>query len=259
MSRWILLRGLTRESRHWGGFPARLLQAGIGPVTRLDLAGNGVLYRQASPASVREMLVAARQRLAALGLKPPYSLLAMSLGGMVAVDWAQQHPADVERLVLVNTSMRPFSPATQRLRPASWPGLLQIAAGWTHGAGVERRIHELSCADSSALERDAAQWLQIRRSAPVSRANALRQLWAAARFKAEAQAPVCPLLLLSSAADRLVSPECSARLADAWGARHVRHAWAGHDLPHDDPGWTSQTIADWLRQQSPAAGSVTTF
>ena len=25
------------------------------------------------------------------------------------------------------------------------------------------------------------------------------------------------------------------------------HVWAGHDLPHDDPVWTSKAIANWLR------------
>ena len=60
----------------------------------------------------------------------PYSVLAMSLGGMVATAWAQRYPAEVERLVLINTSMRPFSRAQQRLRRAAWPDLLRIARHW---------------------------------------------------------------------------------------------------------------------------------
>ena len=249
---WVLLRGLTREARHWGRLPDQLLKAGLGPVTLLDLPGNGACWQQPSPTTVRAMMTAARASLAALGLMPPYSLLAMSLGGMVAVDWAQQHPADIERLVLVNTSMRPLNSLAQRLRPASWPQLLRIAAQWKNAAGVERRIHQLTCANTDALDTDLAVWQQIRRSAPVSSANALRQLLAAARFQGAAVAPACPVLLLSSAPDQLVDPVCSATLAAAWGARLDRHRWAGHDLCHDDPDWTCQTVAAWLAQGTSA-------
>ena len=245
---WVLLRGLTREARHWGALPGQLHKAGLGPATLLDLPGNGACWQQRSPTTVRAMMTAARASLAALGLMPPYSLLAMSLGGMVAVDWAQQHPADIERLVLVNTSMRPFNPLTQRLRPACWTQLLRVAAHWKNAAGVERRIHQLTCANTDALDTDLALWQQIRQSAPVGSANALRQLLAAARFQAAPSAPACPVLLLSSAADQLVDPACSAMLAAAWGARHDRHRWAGHDLCHDDPDWTCQTVAHWLAQ-----------
>ena len=59
------------------------------------------------------------------GMPGPYRVLAMSLGGMVATDWAQRHPYEIERLVLINTSMRPFSQMQERLRPSAWPDLLR--------------------------------------------------------------------------------------------------------------------------------------
>jgi hypothetical protein len=52
--------------------------------------------------------------------------------------------------------------------------------------------------------------------------------------------------VVSSGADALVHPHCSAALARAWGAKHVAHPWAGHDLPHDDPGWLANSIAQWV-------------
>jgi hypothetical protein len=81
----------------------------------------------------------------------------------------------------------------------------------------------------------------------VSAASALRQLWAAARFRAPHAPPRCLTLLLSSAADGLVDPVCSARIATRWGSAHAEHSWAGHDLPHDDPAWTCGRIGEWLR------------
>ncbi|MDP3606789.1 MAG: alpha/beta fold hydrolase, partial [Polaromonas sp.] len=124
---WVLLRGLTREARHWAGLPEQLAAAGEAVLT-LDLPGNGAFNGQRSPATVRAMVQFARAQLRLQGVAPPYRLLAMSLGGMVATDWAQQFPDEVAALVLVNTSMRPFSPATDRLRPGNWPALLRLAA-----------------------------------------------------------------------------------------------------------------------------------
>ncbi|EDZ99845.1 alpha/beta hydrolase fold [Burkholderia sp. H160] len=277
MSTWILLRGLTRETRHWGRLPAALHETlgqipgeclreatATAPATAtatsatgvrlllLDLPGNGDFVQQRAPASVAGMVAFVRQAARQTGVPGPYNVIAMSLGGMVATDWAQRHPGEIERLVLINTSMRPFSRAHERLRPSAWPGLLGVAAHWSDAADAERGIHRLTCNNVDTLGADLDAWTAIRRSAPVSRANALRQLWAAARFRAAPVAPGCALLILSSRADGLVNPVCSAKLAAAWGALHREHPWAGHDLPHDDPAWTAAQIRAWLTRPADA-------
>ncbi|MFM0066147.1 alpha/beta fold hydrolase [Paraburkholderia aspalathi] len=249
MSTWILLRGLTRETRHWGRLPGLLSEAtGTDRLLLLDLPGNGEFVRLRAPATVEDMVGFVRIAALQTGAAGPYRVLAMSLGGMVATDWAQRHPGEIERLVLINTSMRPFSRMHERLRPSAWPGLLGVAAHWRDATRAESGIHRLTCNNVETLGADLDAWSEIRRSAPVSRGNALRQLWAAARFSATAAKPHCPLLILSSRADKLVNPVCSAKLAAAWGATHREHQWAGHDLPHDDPGWASEQVQAWLRQ-----------
>jgi Serine aminopeptidase, S33 len=248
---WVLLRGLTREARHWGELPQRLArmapiadaaaETGRPPVVALDLPGNGEFCGEASPPSVRAMVDFARRRLLVQGLAPPYRF--------VATDWAQQYPHEVAALVLINTSMRPHSRFSERLRPGNWLPLALLAARWPlpdQAGSIERVIHRLTCNQAAARADDVAAWVRIRRSAPVQAANAWRQLGAAARFSSAAEPPRCPTLVLSSAADRLVHPRCSARLARAWQADHHAHPWAGHDLPHDDPGWVCQRIAHWL-------------
>lgn len=282
MSTWILLRGLTRESRHWGAFPETFRReigaaadvdvdvdvdgvgVGVGGegegegdrIALLDLPGNGRERALRAPLSVAEMMAFVRSRAVDLGIPLPYRLLAMSLGGMVATEWAQRYPREIERLVLINTSMRPFCGITQRLRPAAWPAMGRVVACWGHPQESERIVHGLTCNRSDSVADDIAAWAEIRGTAPVSAANGRRQLWAAARFRADREAPCCPTLLLSSAADRLVAPGCSARIAAQWRAAHVEHPWAGHDLPHDDPRWTSKTIGAWLltvEAQTPGA------
>ncbi|MCG5074267.1 alpha/beta fold hydrolase [Paraburkholderia tagetis] len=252
---WILLRGLTRESRHWGAF-APLLQARCGAVLPIDLPGNGALAHLCSPVDVDAYVNAVRAEARRLGVQPPHRVLAMSLGGMVASAWARRFPDEIERLVLVNTSMRPYSRFYERLRPGAWPALLRAACHW-RGADsdadrgsdreverddiVETMIHARTCARRDTLAADLDAWCAIRASARVSRANALRQLLAAARYTVRG-VPLCPVLVLSSREDRLVDPVCSARLARAWGATHREHPWAGHDLPHDDPQWVVDAL-----------------
>lgn len=247
MSTWVLLRGLTRESRHWGEFPA-LLQAQLGSaqVVMLDLPGNGTLHSQPSPASVPEMATACRALLRERGLTPPYHLLAMSLGAMVALAWAHEHPGELSGCVLINTSLRTFSPWYQRLRPRNYGAVLGMALSHDVAAN-ERTVLEMTTRHP-AVDRPTllAQWVRWRNEKPVSRANALRQLWAAARFSAPRAAPRVALLVLASTADGLVDPRCSQRLAQAWCAPLRSHPTAGHDLPLDDGAWVAREVVAWL-------------
>lgn len=257
----VLIRGLTRESRHWGAFAnpdgplARQLALLSGPslreVVTLDLPGNGRFCNQRSPASVSAMVEIARATLRADGHAPPYTLVAMSLGAMVATDWAQRYPGESFRLILINTSLRAYGALHRRLRPGSWLPLAKAALHWAkpeHAESTERIVHRLTCKRLDTLDADVAAWSAIRRSAPVSPGNAFRQLMAAARFHPDAEPPRCRTLLLSGAGDALVHPLCSSAIASQWRAGHYQHPWAGHDLPHDDPHWVSARIAGWLAQ-----------
>jgi pimeloyl-ACP methyl ester carboxylesterase len=96
-------------------------------------------------------------------------------------------------------------------------------------------------------------WIAYRRDSPVARANAVRQLIAAARFRAPPAPPACPVLVLASAADRLVDVRCSRGLALAWRARYAEHPRAVHDLPLDDGPWVAQRVRDWLAANPAAA------
>lgn len=246
MSQWILLRGLMRETRHWGEFPA-ILSRRLGPaeLVLLDLPGNGSLHRLRSPAHVAEMTEACRRQLAERGLAPPYHLLALSLGAMVAADWSSRHPHEIAGAVLINTSLRPFSPFYHRLRPQNYPALLRLALGNPSAAVRERTILRLTSNRHTAASL-LSEWMRYLREHPVTRDNALRQLLAAMRYQAPQAAPTPPLLLLSAARDRLVDARCSAALARHWQAPLRVHDTAGHDLTLDDPDWVAQQIHDWL-------------
>ncbi|PMS16999.1 alpha/beta hydrolase [Trinickia dabaoshanensis] len=248
MSAWILLRGLAREARHWARLPDRLRSRGLmGEIVCADLPGTGEHVRERAPASIAATTDFVRARLAALGHAPPYRVVALSLGAMVAVDWAQRFPLELERLVLINTSLRRYNDPFERLRPSAWPLLLRAAWCWDARARrrAESAIHTLTCRRADERDADLAAWTAIYQSAPPSRANAFRQVLAAARFEGAASAPCCPTLVLASRNDALVDRACSAKLAAVWGATLIEHPWAGHDLPHDDGAWLADTIAAW--------------
>jgi len=240
---WVLLRGLTRDSRHWGAFRP-LFERAVAParVIALDLPGNGARHRDASPMRVEAMAEAARAELARHGVGAPVRLLAMSLGAMVATAWAAAHPHEVDALVLINTSLRPFSPWWQRLRPSSYARLLRIAKAGADATSAERAV---LASTSRRPPPDAllADWSAWRRATPVAPANALRQLVAAARFRAPPHAPVGRVLLLASERDALVDPRCSQRLAAQWRCPILCHPDAGHDLTLDDAPWVAARAA----------------
>lgn len=247
MSAWVLLRGLTREARHWGDFPELLRRrCNAAAVHAVDLPGNGRLHRETSPLRVAAMADSCRRQLLAGGVEPPYRVLAMSLGAMAAVEWAARHPAELAGCVLINTSLRPFSPAYRRLRPGNYPALLALLLRGGDAEQRERTVLRLTSRDGPRPEK-LAEWTGYARQNPVSARNALRQLLAAARYRAPAAAPPVPLLVLAGAGDRLVDPACSRRLAAVWGTAFAEHPTAGHDLPLDDGPWVAERVRAWLR------------
>ena len=244
---WVLLRGLAREARHWGDF-GNALAAQLGPAHRvlvLDLPGNGVRHGETSPATVAAIAAAGRADLSRRGIGPPYVLVALSLGAMVALEWCEAAPQELVGCVLLNTSLRGLSPFWQRLRPRNW---LPLAALLRPGMTAEQREARVLQLTSSAPARHAAavqRWAAIARQYPVTPRNALRQLLAAARYRPPVRRPAVPLLVLASAGDGLVSPRCSQQLAAHWQVPLALHPGAGHDLPLDDPDWVLREIGRW--------------
>lgn len=243
----ILLRGLTREAGHWGRFREDLRGAlGDATVVAIDLPGAGALHAMHSPANIEDIATQCRAQAQALGLEPPYNLVALSLGAMVAVAWARQHPDEIATAALINSSLGSQCPPWRRLRPVAWPALLRLLLPGTD-AMRESIIYRLTSNRATDEDATVKAWVAIRQRHPVATANALRQLWAAARYRPSSPPERTRLLVLSSRGDRLVDPDCSRRLVQAWHTDYGEHPDAGHDLPLDDGAWVAARIADWLK------------
>ncbi len=246
---WVLLRGLIREQRHWESFPALL--AGHMPGARIvvvDLPGNGVHCREPSPYRMRGMVEAVRLDLRQQGVIGPVSVLALSLGAMTALEWMSAYPQDVERAVLINTSLRAFSPLWHRLRPQNYGPIARELLFGSNALQRERLILGITTNLLPDRELYAQRWAAYTAERPISRRNALVQLFAAARYRQPAHPPRCPVLLLNGQGDRLVDPRCSERLAIAYGIPLEKHATAGHDLALDAPIWLAERVAEFAKR-----------
>ncbi len=249
MTTWVLLRGLMREARHWGEFSGIFQNVmGTQQLVTLDFPGNGSLYAQSSGGSVADMANHCREQLRQLGYAPPYRLLAMSLGAMVAVEWSQNYPSEIERMVLINTSLAPQNPFYHRLRPANYFALIRSLL-FGSVPQREKLILRLTSTQSRTPHQQAIlleQWTGYARERTVTRANILRQLRAALAYRAVPSTPPVPVLLLAGQRDRLVNVKCSLTLAQRWGCAIRLHPAAGHDLPLDDGVWVAHQVQEWL-------------
>ena len=253
MSTWILLRGLARERRHWGRFLEQLTQEmPDARVIAIDLPGNGAFNTQTSPANIIDMAAHCRAEMSRHRLQPPYCLLAISMGAMVATAWAQHYPSEIDACVLINTSFATFSPLHHRLRPRAWYGLLRLLVA-RNASTREQHIFRLTSQHANISRELLPVWISIRLFRPVRAHNVFRQLVAAARFRAPWVAPV-PTLVLASARDGLVDPLCSREIARRWSCAIAIHPAAGHDLPLDDGEWVARQVRDWAKTVAQKTG-----
>lgn len=242
---WLLVRGLSRDRRHWGGF-AEQFAADLGVrVATVDAPGFGTEHTRLSPASIPAITDDIRARFDPGDTE--WSILGLSLGGMVALDWITRYPKDFQRCVTVNTAApRVFRPHYLRLEA------LRVFAGktWRTPDAHESAIIALS-ANSPDLDRPAlaAEWARFHHEAPASEASVRAQVRAATTFQLPRTIPV-PLLVLAATKDRLADHRMSRSIATQLDAPLRLHPTAGHDLPLDDGPWITAQIRQWTAEPS---------
>ena len=247
---WVLLRGLARESAHWGDF-VPLLQSRFpaAKIATLDLPGTGRLFRERSPRTIPEITEIVRNNAHNLALlEQPITLFALSLGGMVAWEWSQKYPEEICGAVLLSTSFAGLSPFYERLR---WQIYGKFFALVRERDLYKREMAILGLVNNNRDldEKLAKEWAAIQQQRPVSPLNLFNQLLASACYNPNGKRPPQPVLLLNSKADRLVAPCCSESIRKKWQLELRTHPWAGHDLTTDDGNWVVEKLKDWLSTQ----------
>lgn len=248
---WLLLRGLSRESAHWGEFlPLLQAQFPTARISALDLPGTGTRYRETSPDEINAVMASVRYQALTEGLlSQPLTIVGLSLGGMVAWEWMLKQPQEICAAVLINTSLANLSPFYQRLHWQSYPNFFKLLLQ-PNRFGKELAIIRCVANRRDRDQQTALEWARIQTERPVKFSNTVRQLAAAARYRPGDEKPAVPVLLMSGRGDRLVAPACSNAIRTKWQLQMKTHPWAGHDLTLDDADWVVKHLKDWVAQLS---------
>ncbi len=256
---WLFLRGLSREQRHWGDFlDVFASRVGGARVHRLDLPGTGTEWARPTPGTIHGIAEDLRERFLALreGHPGPWAILGMSLGGMVAMAWCEAHPGDFARACLVSTSSADLASPLRRFHPRAAVNAVRALLE-TDPVVRERLVLATVTRLASGVPEIAARWARFQEDRPVARATVIRQLRAAAAYRAPASLPI-PALVIAGEGDALVDPLCARLLAERLGAPLALHPEGGHELALDAPAWLADQVAAWAfgpahRAEDPAA------
>ncbi len=194
---FYLFRGLIREKGHWGSFLVHLKETfPEALITTIDIPGAGDYYTSPSPLSIKGMVEQMRQDyLKHKTADEDSHLVAISLGGMISVEWLKHYPKDFHRATLVNTSFGGISPLHHRLMPEAFLFLLKVPV--LKGRMKESRILELVTNHKHIFNDTLDMWEGIQKERPVSLPNTFRQLIAGACFKVGNFVPPIPVQLLA--------------------------------------------------------------
>ncbi len=233
--KFLLLRGLSRSSIHWGDFGEKLQKNfPESEIVCMDLLGNGEYSQLTSPLKISNYT---DHLVKQLDSKQKYTIIAMSLGGMVTLDLMHRYPHLVENAFVINSSAKNLSYPWERFSLKVFLKLPLLM--FLPPALSEQVIYEITTNKRVIDDQFFEQVSRYPRR--TSRLNFLRQLVAAAKFNAPLFHPT-KLFLMASRHDRLVNSKISIKMANYYHCPIKIHENAGHDLPFDDGEWMIENI-----------------
>ena len=246
----VFLHGITGHARTWDD-EARLL-ADRYRVLVLDQRGHGDTDPAHDGDYSDDALLADLEAFAdALGLRR-CTLIALSLGGRVAINFAGTHPARVERLVIVDIGpeIAPVGRARVGALMAGAPERFEsVEDVITHMRAnaplyTEAMLRHRAQHAVRSLPGGGFTWKYDRALREAIRHGRMRvpaDLWAQWR------AITCPTLLVRGALSDILSDETAKRMVDELpGARLVVVSGAGHTVPGDQPAAFQSLLREFL-------------
>ncbi len=242
---WIFLRGLARETRHWGKFPS-IFQDTF-PNTHhyvLEIPGVGKKFEETPPTQLHRYADLLREELLELKNQHegPWGVLAISMGAMIAMLWAERYPHDFSAGIFINSSAGNLSSIRERFSPQA---MKMVGELFFKEDYIERERAILNLTTKKILVTDelVQEYAKYSEEFPIKRGNFLRQIYAASKFKVPQELSFSPIIL-NGKFDSLASPKCSDILANHFKVPLYRDSESGHDLPLDNPEWIVKTIKE---------------
>lgn len=240
----VMLHGWGMHGGVWAGLMARL--AGRLEVDTPDLPGHGHSAEASSYAACSiEHLI---DTLAAAA-PARCTLAGWSLGGQLALLWAQRHPAQVERLVLMATTPK-FLQAPDWPHGMAVPVLREFAAALAQDADVVLRRFLLLQAQGDTQARTVVRRLEtVLKERPVPVRNVLEQTlnWLAGNdLRPLLPSIQQPALVLYGGRDGITPPAAAAYLTAHLPQAHVHgFAEAAHAPFLSNPAAVCDLLADF--------------
>ncbi|MCT4643046.1 MAG: alpha/beta hydrolase [Bacteriovoracaceae bacterium] len=247
----FFLRGLVREKEHWSTITEEIKDFFPNAnIYFLEIPGVGEHYQQTSPDNFDDMIEFMRSSYIDQFDGQKNLLISISLGGMIARNWAYKYPDDFSHIVLMNSSFKGITPLFKRLKPSAVAKFIQLFCT----KDIQKRelgILELVANDKDKRKNYLDKWIHIQANRPVSRKSFVNQIKSALTCKTITSKPEnTKLLILAGKEDRLCNYESSLMLHKAWGGELKIHPTAGHDLPIDASTWVLTQIKEWLENES---------
>ena len=252
MTDWLLIRGWSREVEHWGGFVEQMeAHFPAQKIITIDLPGCGEFNKISCPWNIKGVVSFLRKQLQE---KHPdvksINILGLSLGAMCALEWKQNFPNEVKKLVLLNSSATNLSPFHRRLRFENYHLIFTMPLFFSNWRNEKKILKMVSSLSAKQKHKTLIQWTNIRKNRPVSTWNLFRQLVAAVFFKCKKEMSFPEdTLLLCSRGDSLVHSSCSEDIANFLNLKNFYiHPSAGHEITLDDSYWVLDKIKETKRE-----------
>ena len=244
----VLVNGVGDDLDGWANQLDDFVAAGLRVVT-FDNRGVGRSSQPPGPYTSRQMAGDLAALVAELGL-PAFHLAGVSMGGVIAQEYAVAHPDELASLVLANT----FAKADEFTRAAfdTWamvaeaagmPVMMRQQAPWIFSPAFydqhPERVAELIAGAEESTQPAAAFAAQM---------AALNGHDCSGRIGSV----TAPTLVIAARDDIIIRPELSRRLFDELPSDH--RAWTvvpgGHAAFWEDPGPWNQAVIQFVRAHS---------
>lgn len=238
---YLLIRGLARHQGHWHQFP-ELLKTKTNQVICLDSIGNGEFAHLNSPINLVSNTEFLREKWQTKIINnEPWTLISISMGGMIALDWCAKYPEDFKKFYIMNTSAANIVPPWKRFSFSTFIKLPKLI--FNSPFNQEKEILSITLAKQLVN----AELIESNLNFNLPRttiANFWKQLLSASLFKTPKIKNTDRLVFIVGLRDKLVSPINTIKIASYYKAKLIIAKELGHDIPLDDANWLRNIISD---------------
>ena len=243
----VLLHGYTGHARSWDSFAEAMTDRYR--VLALDQRGHGETdWAPAERYGVEDMADDLEAFVRALGLRG-FSLVGLSMGGMVAMEYAGRRPVELAALVIVDIGPEIVASGSERIRAGVQTSDVFASRDEAFAAAraansLPPEAHHRHRVDYSLMRTDDGRWTW--RYDRALRSGALRTRDSAVAWRSCSQI-AAPTLLIRGALSDILSAETATRMTETIpGSRLTLVANSGHSVPLDAPEGFLSAARDFL-------------